>query len=74
MRTIDVQTEKLSLISWILQLQDISMLEKLKYFREETIEIPQWQKDIVLERIRKSEENPERLLNWEHVKDDFILD
>ena len=74
METIDIQTEKLSLISWILQVQDISLLEKLKYFRQDIIEIPQWQKDAVMERIRKSDINPENLLNWDDVKDDFILD
>ena len=28
----------------------------------------------VRDRIRKSKENPERLLDWDNVKDDFILD
>ena len=36
--------------------------------------IPDWHKEIVLERIQKSEENPERLLDWDDVKDNFILD
>jgi predicted Zn-dependent peptidase len=41
---------------------------------EEEFEIPEEHKKIVLERIRKSEKNPERLLDWEQVKNNFRLD
>jgi len=37
-------------------------------------EIPEEHKTIVRERIRLSNENPERLLDWEEVKDSFKLD
>lgn len=37
-------------------------------------EIPEEHKAIVRERIKKAEQNPERLLDWEQVKDDFRLD
>lgn len=40
----------------------------------EVVEIPEEHKAIVRERIRKSKENPERLLNWDQVKDSFRLD
>lgn len=32
------------------------------------------QKKIVMQRIAASDKNPERLLNWEEVKNDFKLD
>lgn len=34
----------------------------------EDIEIPQWQIDLVTERINKTKENPALLLNWEEVQ------
>ena len=37
-------------------------------------EIPQWQKDEVLRRTKLSDANPERLLKWEEVKDQFNID
>ncbi len=40
----------------------------------ESLEIPEEHKAIVLDRMRKSEENPDRLLDWENEKDNFKLD
>lgn len=40
----------------------------------ETMEIPEEHKAIVRERIKKSKENPQRLLEWDQVKDSFKLD
>tara|TARA_R110002124_G_scaffold221839_1_gene387294 strand:- start:14558 stop:14773 length:216 start_codon:yes stop_codon:yes gene_type:complete len=37
-------------------------------------EIPEEHKAIVRERIRLSEQNPDRLLDWEEVKDSFKFD
>ncbi len=31
-------------------------------------DIPQWQKDEVLKRMQRSKDNPERLLEWDIVK------
>lgn len=38
------------------------------------VEIPEEHKAIVRERIAKSEQSPERLMNWEQVQDRFELD
>jgi len=40
----------------------------------EQIEIPEEHKTIVRNRIQKSGANPERLHDWEQVKDSFTLD
>ncbi|REL37583.1 hypothetical protein DYD21_07280 [Rhodohalobacter sp. SW132] len=40
----------------------------------EIMEIPEEHKAIVRERMQKSKENPERLLEWDQVKDSFRLD
>jgi hypothetical protein len=37
-------------------------------------EIPEEHKEIVRERIKRSNENPDLLLDWEAVKDDFDLE
>lgn len=37
-------------------------------------EIPEEHKTIVRERIQKSKNNPERLLDWEEVQETFKLD
>ncbi|MFA5668469.1 MAG: hypothetical protein WC967_04440 [Balneolaceae bacterium] len=37
-------------------------------------DIPEEHMDMVRERIRLSNENPERLLDWEEIKDSFKLD
>lgn len=42
-----------------------------KEVESDTIEVPEWQKKIVLERAKKS--NPKNLLDWEKVKDSFKL-
>lgn len=40
----------------------------------EEMEIPEEHKAIVRERVQKSKANPERLLDWEKVKDSFKFD
>ena len=62
----DIQTKKLNLIAWILQLQDVSLIEKLAELQSSKNEIPQWHKDIVLERIKTAK--PEDYISWEQVK------
>lgn len=37
----------------------------------EDMEIPEEHKALVRERIKKSAQNPERLLDWDEVKDKF---
>lgn len=38
------------------------------------IDIPEEHKKIVRERIKLSDANPDRLLNWDHVQDNFNFD
>jgi len=40
----------------------------------EKIEVPQWQKEEVFKRMERSKNNPERLLDWESVKNDLKID
>ena len=65
MEVTDIQTKKLNLITWISQLQDVSLIEKLENLQEE-FEVPQWHKDIVLERIKTAK--PEDYIPWSEAK------
>ena len=55
--------------------------EKVLFFKEliknlgleKDIDIREDQKQIVLDRIKKSKNNPELLLEWEDIKNDFKL-
>lgn len=42
--------------------------------KEEDIVIPQWQKDEVRKRIEFSKNNPDTILDWDDVKNNFTLD
>lgn len=46
----------------------VNHIEEIDYFI-----IPEEHKKTVRERIKKSNENPEILLDWDDVKDNFIL-
>ncbi len=48
----NINTAKVNLINWIVNLQDNSMLNRLNELYLSADNIPQWQKDEVLNRIR----------------------
>ena len=52
----------------------MELVKQLGLETSENIEISEEHKTIVLERMKKSEQNPERLLDWDKVKDTFNLD
>lgn len=49
----------------------MELIEQLGLDISDELEIPEEHKEIVRERIRKSNKNPDRLLDWEEVKDSF---
>ena len=76
MNSQDIQAEKLDLITWITQLQDISLIEKLKKLRAKNdtadFTVPEWQKNIVRDRIKNTK--PEDSLSWEDVEKQVKFD
>lgn len=70
MKTQNIQTDKLSFISWITYLEDITLIKKLKEIQGKTgteeLPIPEEHKAIVRERIRNS--NPDDLIPWEEAR------
>ncbi|WP_373494969.1 addiction module protein [Aquiflexum sp.] len=49
----------------------LELFEQLGLETEFEYEIPEEHKEIVRERIRNANENPDQLLDWDEVKDDF---
>lgn len=49
----------------------MELFEQLGLQTEAVYEIPEEHKKIVLQRIKMAEKNPERLLDWEKIKDEF---
>lgn len=76
MKAQDIPSEKLSLINWITQLQDISLIEELKKIRTENdttdFIVPEWQKKVVRDRIKNSKSDD--YLTWEEVEKQIKLD
>lgn len=72
----DMQAEKLDLITWISQLQDVSLIEQLKKIRikNDTADfpIPEWQKKIVRERIKTTKN--EDYSSWEEIENQIKFD
>lgn len=72
----DMQAEKLDLITWISQLQDISLIEQLKKIRIKNdtgdFPIPEWQKKIVRERIKTTKN--EDYSSWEEIENQIKFD
>jgi len=69
MNTQDIQTDKLSLITWITQLQDISLIRKLKNIQTDNIEIPKWQIEEVNKRLKHLNKNPESAIDFDKMLD-----
>lgn len=52
----------------------LELIRNLGFDKPIELDIPEEQQAIVRERIQKSEQNPDRLLDWEQVQDNFKLD
>lgn len=52
----------------------LELVEKLGFEKVEEPNIPEEHKMIVRERMKKSSQNPDRLLDWDQVQDNFRLD
>ena len=56
-------------------MKNLSFVKKIERLDSvESFDIPQEHKTIVRNRIKKSEENPEILLDWDDVSENFVLD
>ena len=49
----------------------VKLAKELKFEIAQTIDVPETHKMIVRERIRKSNQNLEKLIDWEKIQDNF---
>ena len=59
MSATDLYKEKLEIINWISELEDIALIKKIKDLKQDANYIPQWQKDEVQDIIPEYKKNPE---------------
>ncbi len=52
----------------------MELIKNLGFVSTDNIIVPEWQKEEVRKRIKNSDKNPELLLNWDEIKNDFILE
>ena len=52
----------------------MDLVESLGFTKDDSYEIPEEHKRIVRQRIEASNQNPDRLLDWDEIKNDFIFD
>ena len=52
----------------------LELVQKLGFAKVEELDIPEEHKAIVRERMKKSSQNPDRLLDWDQVQDNFRPD
>ncbi|KAA3651751.1 MAG: hypothetical protein DWP98_02450 [Bacteroidetes bacterium] len=52
----------------------MELVKNLGFVKAADVSIPEEHKKIVRQRIADSNKNPERLLDWDEVKNDFKLD
>ncbi|HBH05261.1 MAG TPA: addiction module protein [Flavobacteriales bacterium] len=67
----DIQAEKLDLIKWITQLNDLKVINEIKALRKEKAEsivLSSVHKAILDERIASHEANPESGSTWKEVR------
>lgn len=75
MNTQDLLIEKLNLITWITQLQDSSLIEKLKSLRaknDSSTEVSDWEKQMVRDRIKNTK--AEDYVSWEDIEKQIKFD
>lgn len=62
MSTLNLDHNKLDLIYWISELEDVNLIKKLKQIKSSS-DLPQWQKDELDKRMKNYEENSDILLD-----------
>lgn len=48
--------------------------DQLKKEEDQMFEVPEWHKEIVRQRMKDHKQNPDNVLDWDDVKDNFKLD
>ena len=71
----DIQSIKVDLIHWLTELQDRSILEKLQAFKkQQEATLSDAHKTLLDERIVSYEKDPDNVLDWDHIIEEFDKD
>jgi len=72
-RMMDLQTRKYQVIKELFKVESEQVIEIMENIlnvqNENKIALPAWQKDILDERLKELEANPENLLDWDTIKE-----
>ena len=63
----ELQNEKLELINWIVNLDDLTTIERIKSIQHESVDIPQWQKDLINSRLQKIENGEDKFYDFDEA-------
>ncbi|NOX48834.1 MAG: hypothetical protein GXO89_17875 [Chlorobi bacterium] len=67
MDTLEIKEEKLNLIAWIANIQDVSIIEKLKSVQDKYISIPNWQRKETNKRLSEIDKNPDSAIDFDKM-------
>lgn len=70
----DMQKIKLDLIHWLSELQDPSILRKLKAIKDQENQMSSEHKDLLNERMASYENDPKQAFDWDDVMSDIEKD
>ena len=70
-KTLNLHEQKINLISWIAQLSDSSLIEKLSSIKDKNPTIPQWQMDEVRKNLTLYKEDPSIAIDFDKAMDDI---
>jgi hypothetical protein len=72
MNTQKLEHEKLSLITWIAELQDSKLIQKLKEFQTKNNDIPQWQMDEINRISEGIDDGTISTRSWDEAKKEIF--
>ena len=67
MNTLEIKEEKLNLIAWIADIQDVSIIEKLKCVQNKYISVPDWQREEANKRLSEIDNNPDSAIDFDKM-------
>lgn len=70
----DIKSTKIDLIKWLTEIQDTSILEKVRAFKEQAENLSDEQSILLNDRIEQYGKNPENVLDWDEVISDLEKD
>ncbi len=71
MAQVNLQDQKLDIIAQIALIEDDSVIKHIKSILDDSFEVPEWQKELVRERIKKTGDNIDNYIPLEQLRKHF---